>query len=269
MNQYDLCTLGDVKAWLGRSDTNSDAVLAALITRTSRQILSHLRRGTVLPHAATEIRDRTGGPALILREWPALSIVSLTIGDQTVPRAPSYCAAGFLLEPWDGVPPGRAQRLALNGFCFARGGQNLCIAYRAGYQVSAEAQTIADGAATVLAPYGSWASDGGVAYANGPPLVQVSGAPSVGQYQLAPDAPGTYNFNPGDNGQAVLVTYGYVPADLADATIELVAERFKYAQRIGETSHSLGGNETVAFDNARFTPFVTQLLAPYRHVLPI
>ena len=67
----------------------------------------------------------------------------------------------------------------------------------------------------------------------------------------------------------MLITYSYVPADLADAAIELVSERFKYAQRIGETSHSLGGNETVSFDNARFTPLVISLLAPYRHVLPI
>ena len=33
MAQYDLCQLGDVKTWLGRTDANSDAVLAALITR--------------------------------------------------------------------------------------------------------------------------------------------------------------------------------------------------------------------------------------------
>jgi hypothetical protein len=269
MAQYDLCTLADVKAWLGRSDTNSDAVVGALITRTSRQILSYLRRPAILPHAISEIRDGTGGYSLVLREWPALSVISLTVRDQTVPRAPSYCAAGFLFEPWDGVPPGRAQRLALNAFCFARGEQNVAITYSAGYQVSAEAQVVANGAATVIAPYGSWASDGGVTYVDGTPLVPVSVAPAAGQYQLAPDAPGTYNFNAGDNGQAVLVTYGYVPADLADACIELVAERFKYGQRIGETSHSLGGNETVAFDNARFTPFITALLAPYRHVLPI
>jgi hypothetical protein len=269
MNQYDLCTLADVKAWLGRSDTNSDAVLAALITRTSRQILSCLRRPTILPHAVSEIRDGTGGLTLVLREWPALSLYSLAIGAQTVLPAPSSTACGFLLEPWNGIPPGRAQTLALNGFCFAQETQNVAIAYRAGYQVSAEQQTVASGAATVTAPYGGWGSDGGVTYADDTPLVQVSGAPAIGQYQLTPDAPGSYAFNTGDNGKAVLITYGYVPADLADACIELVAERFKYAQRIGETSHSLGGNETVSFDNARFTPLVTQLLAPYRHVLPI
>jgi hypothetical protein len=269
MAQYDLCTLADVKAWLGRSDANSDAVLAALIARASRQILSYLRRGSILPHSVSEIRDGTGGYALVLREWPVLSVASLTICGRPVPPIGSNTYDGYAFEPWNGVPPGYAQVLALNGLAFGRETQNVGIVYRAGYQVGAEAQTVANSSAAVLAPYGAWASDGGVTYANGTPLVVVADAPAPGQYQLAPNAPGTYNFNPGDNGAGVLVTYGYVPDDLADAAIELVAERFKYMQRIGETSHSLGGNETVAFDNARFTPLVTQLLAPYRHVLPI
>lgn len=275
MAANDLCTLDDVKAWLGRSDGNSDAMLGSLITRVSRQVLSYLRRSTILPHDVSAIRDGTGGQSLVLREWPVLSVSSLAIGGQAVQPAPSNTACGFLLEPWNGVPPGRAQALALNGYAFgvsfpgAMNAQNISIAYRAGYQASAEAQTVTNGTATVLAPYGAWASDGGVTYASGMPLVAVTSAPAVGQYQLAPDTPGTYNFNAGDNGAGVLVTYGYVPIDLADACIELVGERFKYAQRIGEISHSLGGNETVSFDNARFTPLVTALLQPYRNVLPI
>lgn len=269
MAANDLCTLVDVKACLGRNDENSDAVLASLITRTSRQILSWLRRPNILPHSVSEIRDGTGGLTLVLREWPVLSVASLAVCGQAVPPGSINARGGYALEPWSAMPPGCAQMLALNGYRFTREAQNVSVSYRAGYQVNAEPQTVGSGAVTVIAPYGNWASDGGVSYADGTALVQVSGAPSVGAYQLAPDAPGTYNFNAADDGATVLVTYGYVPADLADACIELVGERFKYAQRIGETSHSLGGNETVAFDNARFTPFVTQLLAPYRHVLPI
>lgn len=265
----DLCTLADVKTWLGRSDSNSDAVLAALIARTSRQIHSYLERGSLLPRSVTETRDGTGGQTLVLRQWPALSVSSLDIGAQTIPARLSACAAGWVLENWDGVPPGRAQALSLAGYSFGCGAQSVRIVYQAGYQVSAEPQTVADGAAAVLAPYGAWASDAGVTYANGTPLVAVTGAPSVGQYQLTPDAPGCYTFNAGDNGAAILISYGFVPADLADACIELVSERFRYAQRIGEKTHSLGGNETVAFDNTRLTPLVLSLLQPYRHVLPI
>ncbi|HEX3429542.1 MAG TPA: hypothetical protein VHT03_01540 [Rhizomicrobium sp.] len=269
MAQFDLCTLADVKAWLGRSDANSDAMLSTLITRVSRQILSYLCRTTILPHSVSEIRDGTGGETLVLREWPVLLVSSLAISGQSVPPASASIGCGFFLETWNGVPPGRAQVIALNGVCFTRAAQNVSILYSAGYQVSAEGQTVENGSATVNAPYGAWTSDGGVTYANGTSLTRVTGMPSVGQYQLTPNVPGSYSFNAGDNGEAVLITYGYVPADLADAAIELVGERFKYAQRIGEISHSLGGNETVAFDNARLTPLVTSLLAPYRNLLPI
>jgi hypothetical protein len=275
MAQYDLCRLADVKNWLGRMDANSDAVLAALITRTSRQIFSYLQRSSILPRTVTEFRDGPGGTTMTLRYWPVISLASLTIGNCAIPERTNSCGAGWALEPWDGTPPGRAQTLALSGHSFGlsvpgvTSSQNVEIVYQAGYQTSSEPQTVANATATVLAPYGAWASDMGVTYADGTPLIAVTGAPAVGQYQLTPSEPGSYTFNSGDNGADVLISYGFIPADLADACIELVSERFKYAQRIGETSHSLGGNETVSFNTTLFTPLITALLQPYRNVLPI
>jgi hypothetical protein len=276
MAANDLCRLADVKAWLGRTDTNSDAVLTALVTRASRQILSYLQRSAILPRTVTEVRAGNGGRFLMLRHWPALSVTSLVVAGQTIPPMPlggSTPTPGWVLEPWDGTPPGRAQEIVLCDYYFGYRGtdktQNTQIVYRAGYQVSGEAQTVTGQIAIVTAPYGAWASDAGVTYADGTPLTAVTGAPAIGQYQLTPDAPGSYTFNPGDDGAAVLITYGFVPADLADACIELVSERFRYSQRIGETAHSLGGNETVRFDNSRLTPLVLSLLQPYRNLLPI
>lgn len=265
----DLTTLADVKAWLGRTDSNSDAVLSSLITRTSRQICSYLERDSLLPRSIGEWRDGTGGTTLMLRQWPVVALASLAVGEQIIPARSSPCGSGWTIEAWDGLPPGRAQLLSLAGFAFGRRRQSVQIVYQAGYQVSAEPQTVVNGAATVLASYGDWASDCGVTYANGTALVAVTAAPAIGQYQLTPGQPGSYTFNAGDDGQAVLISYGFIPADIADACIELVAERFKYAQRIGENTHSLGGNETVSFDNTRLTPLVTALLRPYRHVLPV
>ena len=286
----DLCTLADVKAWLGRSDTKSDAVLQSLITRTSRQILSYLQRGTILPANVTDLRDGTATQSMTLRRWPVISVTSLIIDDQTIPQSPAMTgsaaaaqgsplvsgprAGGWMLEAWDGTPPGRAQTLSLSGYSFGRGFlgarnfQDVQIVYQAGYQVSAEPQTVASGTATVSAPFGAWASDVGVTYANGTPLVKVANSPAVGQYALDTTA-GTYDFNAGDNGAPVLISYGFTPTDLADACIELVSERYRYSQRIGEKTHSLGGNETVAFDNTRLTPLIASLLQPYRHVLPV
>jgi len=221
----------------------------------------------------SETRDGTGGDALVLRQWPVIAVSSLTVDATVIPQATSAIGAGWTCEAWDGVPPGRPQLLSLSGFIFgcaypaAENNQNVLVTYQAGYQVTNEAQTISGGGATVNAPYGAWASDAGVTYANGTALTKVAGAPAIGQYALGSTA-GTYVFSSGDNGASILISYGFVPSDLADACIELVSERYKYSERIGEKTHSLGGNETVSFDNARFTPLVAALLEPYRNLLP-
>ena len=53
---------------------------------------------------------------------------------------------------------------------------------------------------------------------------------------------------PADAGQSVSISYGYVPQDIAQAALELAAERFRAAERIGLTSKSMGGQETIAYD---------------------
>ncbi len=268
MNADDLTNLSDVKAWLGRTDTNSDALLAALITRASRQIYSYLQRPRLLPHTVTEIRDGGAGDTMMLRQWPVLSIASIVIDDRAIPQSFDH-GAGWTLEQWDGTPPGLPQSLLLRGYAFGsawgHNAANVALTYCAGYRVTNEPQTVSGGTANISAPYGAWASDEGVTYANGTPLARVAGTPALGQYVLDATA-GKYDFNAADEDAAVLISYGFVPSDLADACIELVSERYKYAQRIGEKTHSLGGNETVSFDNTRFTPFVASLLAPYRNV---
>jgi hypothetical protein len=50
--------------------------------------------------------------------------------------------------------------------------------------------------------------------------------------------------------------------------IELVGERFKTRDRIGQTAKTLGGQETAAFSIAAMSPTVAALLAPYRRVIP-
>lgn len=273
MAANDLTTLADVKAWLGRTDANSDSLLASLITRASRQIYSYLQRPSILPHAVTEARNGRGGQRLLLEEWPVLSVSSVAIGGIAVPEA-SAQSPGWILESWNGIPPGRAQTLSLRGYAFgsalpaAGNAADVVVSYQAGYQVTNEAQTVSAAAAVAASPYGNWASDEGVSYANGAALLKVASAPAVGQYAPGP-FPGVYIFNSGDNGASIAITYGYVPSDLADACIELVSERYRYSQRIGEKSHSLGGNETVAFDNTRLTPLIMSLLQPYRKVPPL
>src|SRR5215469_7297008 len=104
MATNDLTTLADVKSWLGRSDTNSDGLLAALIGRASRQILSYLQRPLILPHAVNELRDGTGGKMLQLKEWPIIAIASVSVDGVVIPQSLSPRQSGWTLSPWNGVP---------------------------------------------------------------------------------------------------------------------------------------------------------------------
>ncbi|HUO92562.1 MAG TPA: hypothetical protein VMU22_06560 [Rhizomicrobium sp.] len=264
MAATDLTTLADVKSWLGRTDTNSDALLASLVTRASRAICSWLQRPLLLPHGVSETHTGTGGSVLVLKEWPVLSVSSVVVDGLAIPQAARQ-SPGWALDAWNGVPPGRMQALRLRGYLF---GGPVEVTYEAGYRVTAEPHVVLDEQVEATAPYGPWASDEGVTYASGTALIATTGNPTAGQYALDSIA-GIYDFSAGDLAATVLFSYGFVPYDLADACIELVAERYRYAQRIGEKSHSLGGNETVAFDTTRFTPLVMQLLQPYRNIPPL
>src|SRR5271154_5333881 len=139
----DLATLADVKSWLGRSDTNSDALIGALITRASRSICSYLQRPLLLPHIVCDVQDGTGGNVLVLKEWPVVSISSVVVGGTPIPQATQQ-TPGWVLDAWSGTPPGRMQALRLRGHAFggrmpgARNVANVAVTYQAGYQIAAE-----------------------------------------------------------------------------------------------------------------------------------
>ncbi len=62
--------------------------------------------------------------------------------------------------------------------------------------------------------------------------------------------------------------YDAIPADVAQATIELVGERFRTRDRIGQTSKTLGGQETTAFSVKDMNDTIQALLAPHRRLIP-
>jgi hypothetical protein len=212
----------------------------------------------------------------MLREFPVTAVSAVIVDNVAIAAAasPGVGAAaprGFLLEPWDGVPPGRPQFLDLFGHCFERGRQNVVVTRTAGYLAAAEPQTIPGDpyALTVDQPYGPWAADVGVTLADGTALTRVAGTPTVGQYQLPGDRPGIYQFAAADTGKAVLVSYTYVPSDVFQACTELVGERYAYKGRIGQTSKSLGGQETVSFSLKDMPDAMKLMLQPYRNVIPL
>jgi hypothetical protein len=271
MSIHDLTTLPTLKAWLGLPSAASpnDATLSALITAASRAIYSALSRPALLPQSYVETFDGEN-PRLFLRHWPVQQVTSVTLDGFAIPPAASAGAPpelGYLLKPGDAAPPGGPQALDLFGWRVRPRRQNLVVAYSAGYAVRGEAWSAP--AATpwtinALAPYGPWTMDLGVTYAaTGTALNAVTSAPATGQYSVAG---GAYVFSAGDSGAALAVSYGYVPQDIAQAALELAAERFRAAERIGLRSKSIGAQETISYDVSAISAPVMAMLQPYRRV---
>jgi hypothetical protein len=260
-----------LKAWLGlpAGAGANDATLGALVTASSRAIYAALSRPGLLPQSYTELHDGDRH-ALMLRHWPVLQVSAVTWNGVAVPQIAAgrvEAAFGYVLRPGDLAPPGAPQALDLFGVLASHRRANVVVDYQAGYAVLGETQTIPAAspfALAALAPYGAWASDLGVVYAeSGAPLAPVASAPAAAQYAVTN---GVYSFAAADSGAAVSLNYGYVPQDLAQAALELAAERFRAADHIGQRSKSLGGQETISYDAAAISAPVLAMIQPYRRV---
>ncbi|MCI0466796.1 MAG: hypothetical protein L0Y57_07305 [Beijerinckiaceae bacterium] len=268
----DLVSLAGLKSWLDVTGTDDDILLAQLISQLSRAILNVLDRPAILPQDYSDIVDGGNAASIVLRHWPVIEVTSCTVDGKTIPAAEaiaghSSAQPGYVLDSAGAAPPGGMQRLSLRGSLFASGIQNVKVSYRAGYQVTNEAATVPltpPYTINALSPYGGWASGGGVTYANGGSLAAVPGNPASGQYAVAN---GSYSFASQDAGASVLLTYGYIPADLASCCLDWAAERYAYRSRIGQSSKSLGGHETISFIVKDIPDFAARILSPYRRVV--
>lgn len=269
---FDLVSLAELKTWCGVTGTDDDNLLSRLITQISRAILNILDRPAILPQLYTETHDGGNEVSILLRQWPVNSVTSCIIDGVAIPPSPPLVAGasaqpGHVLDPVAIAPPGVMQRLSLRGSLFTCGVQNITISYSAGYQVTNEIAVIPEAPpynVQAQAPYGHWASDVGAVYSNGVPLTRITGPPAAGEYVVVD---GVYSFAQADAGASVLLTYGYVPADLASCCTEWAAERYAYRSRIGQHSKSLGGEETMAFIVKDIPDFVATALSPYRRVI--
>ena len=271
MSPYDLTTLAALKAWLGlpAGAGPNDATLAALVTAASRTVYAVLSRPSLLPQSYTETLDLETR-RVTLRQWPVLQVNAVLWRGIVVPPDLSGdpdASVGYALQPGDAAPPGRPQAIDLFGDCYRPGRQSLVVSYRAGYAVQGEAQTVPSSAPFQLAafaPYGPWGSDLGVVYAaTGAALAPVAAAPGGGQYAVSA---GLYSFSAADAGQALALSYGYAPQDIAQAALEMAAERFRAAEHIGLRSKSVGGQETIAYDTSAIPAPILAMLQPYKRV---
>lgn len=266
----NFATLTQVKAWLDIATSSDDGMLTTLINQLSVAILEYVQRPDFVCTTYTELQNGVAPQRMMLRNWPVVSVSSLISGQTTIPAATSFGRAGYTLEQWDGTSSGKCQTITLNGYCFERGLNNIQAIYQAGYCVQSEPQTVADimSVYTITANqnYGVWSQDDGVIYAStGIKLVPVASAPTVGQYTASS---GVYVFNSGDNGAALLISYSFIPAPITQACIEWVGERYRYKERIGQTTKSLGGAMSAAY-SLTMPDHIQRMLAPYKKWMPL
>jgi hypothetical protein len=267
----DLVTLATAKAWLELPATTPavDTTLGMLISQISRKILSDINRPSILPRLFAEVRDGNGKTAMMLRNYPVTSVLSVAVDGIAVPAAPSVTAPGYTFDLPEESPPGSRQSVFLRGHSFRRGLQNASVSYMAGYLVASE-PAVAAAAVIVQQPYGPWGSDAGVTNGlTGVALVKVTGAPAAGQYQISSTVVGGYVFSAADAGLSVLISYGFIPADLAEGALEWMAERWAYKGRVGMQSKSLGGQETTSFAITNTPNFIKGILQQYTAVAPL
>jgi hypothetical protein len=80
-----------------------------------------------------------------------------------------------------------------------------------------------------------------------------------------------YVFEKGVQNIELVYTAGYevIPQDIEQATIELVALRYKERDRIGQQSKNMANGETVTYMVKDFPPDVATLLKNYKKVIPL
>lgn len=265
----DLTTFATAKAYV--EPTPSDAIIQSMIPRISMMIRGYINRPFIIPRQYTELYNGSGTNAIVLYNFPVIgpTLASIIVGGATIRPAPLPTDQnaintippltgpfGYRINPWDGIPPGQNQQVSLIGGTYPMGNQNVSVTYTAGYEVVDEAATVPANpgpyTVTPATPFGVWATDEGVTL-DGTPLVATTGAPASGQYQPPdPNASPTprlvYTFNAAQAGANVLLSYGYIPADLEQVALEIMAERSSYRRRAGVRSQSLANQESITYD---------------------
>ena len=262
-----LTSLPRVKDWLAsdKLSASDDSLLNSLISQMSGFVSNWLSRPNVFYQQYVETSDGNGNELLMLKRYPVIAVSQLLIENNPQSVSANAQQQGYFVEPYDGNPPGQRQRVVARGSYFPNGYSNIQATYTAGYAIIGEAATVPASPyqVTVQQPQGSWGQDIGVTYANGSALLQVAANPAAGQYSIS--GAGVYQFAAADAAASVLISYSFIPYALENAVVELVGERYRYKQRIGQMSHSVGGQETVSF-NIKMPDHIINALQPFKDV---
>lgn len=125
----DLTTLASLKTYLNINNTNDDTLLGSLITAASAW-LGNVMNFTPAQASYTETRDGRNTMALMLKQWPVVSVASLTIDGLVIPASVANPGGGYT----DGYIVDDS-RVLLRGttYRFNKGYQNIAVSYTAGF----------------------------------------------------------------------------------------------------------------------------------------
>jgi hypothetical protein len=129
-----LCSIEDVKLYFSITSSSEDSVLTALIAAASADIEQYCNR-TFAQAAYTETRNGNGGDRIGVRQWPIVSVQSVTVDGLIVPLAANAVSDGVVFSD-DAIYIRNRGRPGYPSapWCFARGVQNVVLQYTAGYQ---------------------------------------------------------------------------------------------------------------------------------------
>lgn len=266
MGAERLTTLTAVKDWLGITNSDSDAGLQRIIDAASRFTLNWLGRPTLLRATYTQQFSGNGKNAVMLTNWPVLSVTSVDIGSAAIAASTfgsSGQSSGWFLSP---DKPGY-RMLEVAGYYFYRGVGSQ-IVYTSGFEASESDEVPTTPFELTPTTGGIFTVDRGVTI-DGVAATEVASSPTAGHYMVS--AAGKYTFASADAGKLAVMTYGYVPYDIAFAVTEMVGEWYKRSDNIGVLSKSLnaGVGESVTFNKQALTDGIASSLQPYRNVVPV
>lgn len=261
MKEGALATIDQVKAWTSIKNDTDDALLQRLVDSASTFVYSYLSLDTFAKSQYDEMYDGTGGSFMVLRQQPAIEVLAVALHG-----TPLVAASGDgKTSPFTNGYKLFRQNLTLFGHMFPYCRSSVYVSYTAGYWVQNEKGVVPSSDHKIMVA-STHLQDEGVTLADGTALTKVASAPGAMEYSVDD---GVYLFNTAQDTATVLISYSYVPADINQAVIELCGERYKYRDRIGHSSKSLGGQETVSFQANNVPQFIIALLNKYIRVVPV
>jgi hypothetical protein len=117
----------------------TDTTLVRLISSCSTLMMALMRRNSVLPVTATEVRNGTGTPRLALQYWPVISITSVTVNTATVLPSPDGIQGGWVTDGYSIMLVGNSYPVTSMASMFSGAGvfprcyQNVRVQYSYGW----------------------------------------------------------------------------------------------------------------------------------------